>query len=83
MVKARIRNTLTLLSLAFLVGVVVSISRIPLATLNLLLVLTVVPLVWLIWAFCHWSAYQHASRWARDIAKVHGAAVRDEEVMSR
>jgi putative effector of murein hydrolase len=50
-------------------------GRVPLSTLNPLLVSLAVPLVWLIWAFARWSAYQHAARWARDIEKVHGPQV--------
>lgn len=70
--KARTRNILTLVSLGYVGMVGALVGRVPLSTLNVLLVTVAVPMVWLIWAFCRWSAYQHASRWARDIEKVHG-----------
>lgn len=79
--RARTRNALTLVSLAYVGGLISLIGRVPLSTLNALLVLAVVPLVWLIWAFCRWSAYQHSARWAKDIERVHGSAAQPERVL--
>jgi hypothetical protein len=79
-VRARTRNALTLVSLAYIAGVVLTVGRVPLSTLNILLIVAAGPLMWLIWAFCRWSAYQHSARWAKDIERVHGTAARAERV---
>lgn len=70
--RARTRNVLTVAALVYIGVVVWSFIWLPLGTFNVLLVTTVVPLVWLVLAFCRWSAYQGAERYARDVEKVHG-----------
>lgn len=68
----RTRAVLNVVALVYVTAVGVLFGDVALRVFNLLLASTVVPLVWLIWVFCRWSAHQHANRWARDIAKVHG-----------
>jgi hypothetical protein len=70
--RARTRNVLTVAALVYIGLVGYLFGEMPLRSFNVLLATTVVPLVWLVWAFCRWSAYQHSNRWARDIEKVHG-----------
>jgi hypothetical protein len=71
-VIATTRRVLTAVAVAWFAGVGVAVSRVPLTVLNLLLVSLAVPLVWLIWAFARWSAYQHADREAAAVRKVKG-----------
>jgi hypothetical protein len=73
-VSARTRRILTAVSLLYVAAVVYAETKIPVSPMfNALLATLAVPMVWLIWVFARASAYQHANRWARDIAKVHGA----------
>jgi hypothetical protein len=65
-------RVLTAVSLLYAGLLLYLIPRVPLPLLNALLAVSVVPMVWLIWAFCRWSAHQHANRYARDVQKVHG-----------
>jgi hypothetical protein len=69
--RARTRNTLTLAALVYIATVGYLFTVLALRTFNVLLATVVVPLLWLVWAFARWSAYQHSARWARDIKKVH------------
>jgi len=69
---ARRRRALTLAASTYLAALVVLFGDVSLQVFNLLLVVAVAPLLWLLWAFCRWSAHQHANRYARDVEKVHG-----------
>jgi small-conductance mechanosensitive channel len=71
--RARTRNILTVVSLVYISAVAYLFTVLSLRTFNALLATVVVPLVWLVWSFCRWSAHQHSERWARDIEKVHGS----------
>jgi hypothetical protein len=71
-IKLPTRTVVTLAALAYIVLVGYLFTVVPLQVFNVLLVTVVVPMVWLIAAFARWSAHQHANRWSRDIAKVHG-----------
>lgn len=77
------RRALTAASLLWFAVVGFCTGHIPLKVLNVLLVLSAVPMVWLLWAFCRWSAHQHAEKWARDIAKVHGGRPLPHQAVSR
>jgi uncharacterized membrane protein YhaH (DUF805 family) len=69
--SARTRNLLTLAALVWLAVTARLAFVLPLPTVNVLLAVAVVPLVWVVLAFCHWSATHHATRYARDVDKVH------------
>lgn len=68
--RARTRWVLTVASVLWIADLVVLWPHLS-ARLEWLVATAVVPLVWLIWSFCRWSAHQHANRWARDIDRVH------------
>lgn len=70
--RARTRNVLSLAALVYIGVVAWSFTVLPLGVFNVLLVTVVVPLVWLVLAFCYWSTHQHSTSVARDIKKVHG-----------
>jgi hypothetical protein len=69
---AKTRRILTAAAVLHMTVVGYLSTHVPLRTFNILLATLVVPLVWLVWAFCRWSAHQHANRWARDIRTVQG-----------
>lgn len=70
--KPQIRIALGRVSIVYIAALAYLFGDIPLKWFNLLLAVAVVPTVWLIWAFCNWSANQHGKRYARDVEKVHG-----------
>lgn len=74
--RPQTRRILTVLSTLYMALTGWLFTVMPLRPFNVLLATVVLPLVWLVWEFCRWSAHQHSARWARDIAKVHGPAAR-------
>lgn len=62
----------TVISLAYFAGLVVIAPHITLRTFNLLLTMSVVPMVWLLWRFGQLAINLHARREEKAIEKVLG-----------